>query len=115
MSEFIIKQVTKSYKALDDVYLYENKKFKKTKTIYKKINFDIILEKIKSILLVLIDYVELHENVENKDYLKRNLKVIILQIEDFFHSGNGISYYQKDIVDNIIDDIVNNLKDIENS
>ena len=81
------------------------------KTIYRRINFDIVLEKTKTLTICLLEYIKYHEKnsigyIEIKDILEKNLNLINTIFKDNQHE----KVFRKDYLDNYIEEIVFNLK-----
>jgi hypothetical protein len=110
MQKFVIQQLHKSIKGIDSIFIHENEKNDRLIAIYPKINFDIVLEKVKTILLVLIDYYEYSVHSYLGGFLQEHFIILIDYIENIFKEQVGLKYYRKDILDNQIDEIVERLK-----
>lgn len=110
MQKFVIQQIDKSIKGIDFVFIHENERKDRLIAIYPKINFDIVLEKVKTILLVLKDFYKYSVHSYLGGFLQEHFTILIDYIESIFKEQAGLKYYRKDILDNQIDEIVERLK-----
>lgn len=111
MNDFVYSLCDKNAKEIDRVYIFECKKKNRFKTIYKRINFDIILEKTKTLTICLLEYIKYHEKnsiiyIEIKETLEKNLDLI----NKIFRDNQNEKIFRKDYLDNHIEEIVFNLK-----